>query len=236
MSDNTPNPITGVDVTVSREIVEQIWELTELAYDRWIGGPPQVLMDLLNTVGREDRRAIVIEPMGDNRGADGAPEPLGEADQEAFDRQIEEELAAMGAWEESEEGQAVYRLSELVESLLRKRRDQHREQFEILASHLADEYQRTTNRWNASLRAQITAEATLIVAGEKPASADERRMLALVRGMTPAIELSFLRGDSSHSRATRSALQRAVRAQKDGNVDAVDKWVALALDSAVDAC
>lgn len=230
-------PPAEVSVSIPREIIEQVWDIEELLDLRLIGLAPKALLKLLQIVGREDRRPILLDfPIPPNNA-----EPV--SDWSLTAEEIEEEaqadeaaLAELKAWEMSEEGRAAERKAKLTEKLQMQRKVEYAEQFEQRAAMQAEQYQEARQLHWRSRQQQLREEVELVDGGAKPANAEERRMLALVCGRAPHVSLAFLRENSNHSRATRSALRHAIKTTRLGDRETTEVWVGLALSTAPAAC
>ncbi|KAM9865637.1 hypothetical protein ACIFOC_01259 [Leucobacter aridicollis] len=226
-------PPAEVKVSIPREIIEQIWDIEELLDQRLIGLAPKALRKLLQIVGREDRRPILLDFPIPHHNTD----PTSDRALTAEELEAEEEaLAELEAWELSEEGRAAERKAKLTEKLQLQRKGEHAEQFEQWAAAQAGHYQASRHRHWRSRQQQIREEVELVEGGAKPANTEERRMLGLVCGRDPHVSLAFLRENSNHSQATRTALRHAIKAVRAEDSEKAEEMIGLALSTAHPAC
>lgn len=230
-------PPAEVSVSIPREIIEQVWDIEELLDMRFIEIVPKALLKLLQIVRWEDRRPILLDfpvPPQTTESANDWSFTAEELEEE--EQTIEEELAELKAWEMSEEGRAAERKAKLTEKLQMQRKGEYAEQFEQWAAIQAEQYHEARQLHWRSRQQQLREEIELVDSGAKPATAEERRMLALVRGRTPHVSLAFLRENSNHSRATRSALRHAIKTIRAGDHETTEVWVGLGLSTAPATC
>lgn len=230
-------PPAEVSVSIPREIIEQVWDIEELLDLRFIGIAPKALLKLLQIVRWEDRRPILLEFPVPPQTSDSASDWSFTAEELEEEKQaIEQELAELKAWEMSEEGRAAERKAKLTEKLQMQRKGEYSEQFEQWAAIQAEQYQEARQLHWRSRQQQLREEVELVDSGAKPANAEERRMLALVRGRTPHVSLAFLRENSNHSRATRASLRDALKAIRAGDRETTEEFIVLALSTAPATC
>lgn len=230
-------PPAEAKVSIPREVIEQVWNINELLYDRLIGAMPRALQELLNIVGQEDRRPILLDFPAPEPGKQTEPTQCFTPEEEReYEEENERILEEMLAWEESEEGKAAHRQAETVDTIRAQRKAEDEEQFERWAAAYAENYQNALSARRKGRQRQIREEAELIDGGAKPATAEERRMLGLVCGRDPHVSLAFLREDSNHSRATRSALRHAIKAGRADDREKAEEMIGLALSTTHPSC